>query len=147
MLYQTNGQSRLRLERKAHIVSKEAFKLCGAQIGAGGDLDDGEIGVGWHEAFGAESMEAIKVRAESGDLGTAAGEGFGIALRPDFVQGFQVALEKIDLAKEGDRRLSVGGTVVEEVGAEFEHRVSLGAECRAQWMQIDELEDVASDGG
>lgn len=141
-----NWQSGLGFEGELHVVGKEVFEFGGAQVGAGGDLDDGEVGFGGDEALGGEGAGAFRIGAERGGLGAAAGEGVGDVLRPVLMEGSGIALEEVDLAEEGDGRLSVVRAGVEEVGAEFQNRVAVGAERVAQRAEIDELEDIARDG-
>lgn len=114
-----NWQSGLGFEGELHVVGKEVFEFGGSQVGAGGDLDDGEVGFGGDEALGGEGAGAFSIGAERGGLGAAAGEGVGDVLRPALMQGSGIALEEVDLAEEGDGRFCVVRAGVEEVGTEF----------------------------
>lgn len=145
-LHDAHGQVRLGFEREFHVVGEEAFKFGRAQIRSCGDLDDGEVGLSRDEALRGQSAHNSGIGSQRGDLGAAAGEGFGIGLRPDFVEGSEITLKEIDLAEEGDGRLRVARAGIEEVSTEFQHRIAFGAERVAQRTEIDELENIARDG-
>jgi hypothetical protein len=135
----------LGFQGQLHVVSRQFVELGWSEVRTGGDLDNGEVGLSGDEALRGQSADTSDIGAERGDLGAAAGEGFGIGLRPDFVEGSEITLEKVELAEEGDGRLRVRRTGIKEVGAELKHGVAFRAERVAQRAEIDELEDIAGD--
>ncbi len=61
------------------------------------------------------------------------------------MQSSRITLKEIELTKESDRGFRVLRAGIDEVGAEFEHRVAFQTKRVAQRAEIDQLKDIARD--